>query len=277
MIRRSILVALLLAIGYMGFLHWVRVDWDTTQHLANGNRIKAERFIHAPAGSCPAVITGSSLAYRLDLDSFPPGTVNLGFGGMSIHDGLALIERSGKRPERVLIESNILFRDVDGTFMDALFAHGAYELRRWVPMLREENQPSGVLYGWLRSHGRSTDTAHDTTSAPVEAMLTEQEGEYAVLPDAAYQEACIRRLEAHVRALDSLGTEVIFFEVPIHERLVDSRLANLSRNLVREHFPDHRFVRMPEGTRWRTTDGLHLIGPDAARYSGLLAGEVFGS
>lgn len=275
MIRRSLLVALLLVLGYMLFLRTVKVDWDTTQHLANGNRIKAERFVFAGADSFHTVIVGSSLAYRIDLDSFPPGTANLGFGGMSVHDGLELIVRSGKRPRLVLIESNILFRETDKTFMDALFAPGLYAIREQMPMLREENQPSGVLYGWLASRAKRVVAVEaDSVDAPVEAMLAAQEHEYDVLPAPAYQEACAERLIAYVGAVEATGAEVVFFEAPIHARLVNRPLALLNRDLVRKWFPGHRFIGIPEGTPWRTTDGLHLVKADAHRYSGVLARAV---
>ena len=96
MIQRSFVVFSLLVIAYALFVHMVDPDWETTQHLQNGNRIKAEEYIFAADDPEAIVIVGSSLAYRIELDSLPPNTWNLGFGGLSIYDGLELINRANK-------------------------------------------------------------------------------------------------------------------------------------------------------------------------------------
>ncbi len=274
MIRNSFLVLVTLALGYGLFLRVVRVDWDTTQHLANGNRIKAERFVYGDEVPDATVIVGSSLAYRIVLDSLPEGTTNLGFGGLSIYDGLTLVERSGRRPERVLIETNVLFREPDHGFLKALFEPGLYELRRAVPMMQEENQPSGVLFGWLKQRLLKDRVADEesTDLAPNAVMMAEHTANYAVLPADSTQQRFLTRLEKNVRALEERGIEVVFFEVPIEEELMTSRLAQESRALIEARFPGRTFIRSTE--RWHTTDGLHLDKRDAQRFSGWLAEEL---
>lgn len=275
MIRNSLILFLLLAVGYAIFLRWARVDWDTTQHLANGNRIKAERFVYDEDRPDATVIVGSSLAYRIVLDSLPPGTTNLGFGGLSIYDGLTLVERSGKRPARVLIETNVLFREPDHGFLKALFEPGLYEMRRAVPMMREENQPSGVLFGWLKQrfvkdHAAAEEEAPANGPDPI--MLEEHRADHAQLPADSTRQRFLAMLEQAVSALEAHGAEVVFFEVPIEPELMSSALATRSRALIENRFPGHRFIRTTE--RWRTTDGLHLDKRDAQRYSGWLAGAL---
>jgi hypothetical protein len=276
MIRTSIIVFVLLAIGYGLFLRVVKVDWDTTQHLANGNRIKAERFVYGEEQRDATVIVGSSLAYRIVLDSMPQGTTNLGFGGLSIYDGLTLVERSGKMPSRVMIETNVLYREPDHGFLKALFEPGLYEVRRAVPMMQEENQPSGVLFGWLKQRLlKERDADHgqdDTTAVPNAVMMDEHRGNYALLPADSTQQRFMAMLERNVHALEERGIEVIFFEVPIEAELMSSALAAHSRAIIEARFPGRTFIRSNE--RWRTTDGLHLDKRDAQRFSGWLAGEL---
>jgi len=276
MIKRSLLVFAALALGYSLFLHFTRVDWDTTQHLANGNRIKAERFAFDDAADGGTVIIGSSLAYRLALDSFPQGTANLGFGGLSVYDGLELIRRSGRKPKRVLVETNILFREPDRAFLDALFQPGLYQMRRQLPLMREENQPSGVLFGWMKQRflaQRSPEAAGDSSAGPSAVMLNEHRAKYAELPADSTQARFADMLASGAQALEQQGAEVIFFEMPIEAELEASRLAEGARALVKARFPTHRVLRAgPDG--WRTTDGLHLAKPDAARFSGWLAREA---
>lgn len=275
MIRRALLTALLLVAGYAVFLRVVHVDWDTTQHLANGNRIKAEKFIYAPTDSFRTVIVGSSLAYRLNLDSFPARTINLGFAGRSIYDGMELIVRSSKRPELVLVETNILFRKLDQEFLDGLFTPGLYQLRRAMPMMREQNQPSGVLYGWLHDRVQKAETeSPDTVDTATEAMLSRLKEEYAVLPDKEEQDQVVERLVRQVREVEATGAKVVFFEMPAHPIVMNSPLAALERGMVRKAFPDHAFLHVPQGSYWHTTDGLHLAKGDANRYSGWLRREA---
>lgn len=273
MITRSLLVFAALALGYALFLRLVKVDWDTTQHLANGNRIKAERFAFGSDEEASTVIVGSSLAYRLAMDSFPSGTANLGFGGLSIYDGLELIRRSGRRPRRVLIETNVLFREPDRVFLDALFQPGLYQLRAQVPMMREENQPSGVLFGWLKQRflaGRGAQQTDDDAAGPSPVMLAEHRAKYAVVPADSIQSRFLAMLAEGVGDLERNGAEVVFFEMPIEQELADSPLAAKGRALIAARFPGNRFL-LPEGSGWRTTDGLHLTKADAARCSGWLA------
>ncbi len=277
MIKRSFIVFILLAAGYTLFLSMVNVDWDTTQHLANGNRIKAEGYVFGSDDKDATVIVGSSLAYRIVLDSLPEGTSNLGFGGLSIYDGLQLINRAGKSPARVLIESNVLFREPDHQFLKALFEPGLYELRRELPIMREHNQPSGVLYGWVKRtllEQRNGTEQNDTILVPNEVMLQEHRHSYAETPADSTVQRFMRMLTDEVTALEQRGVEVIFFEVPIHSDLERAALSELSRDLISEHFPKARFLRMPQQPAWRTTDGLHLDKPDAQRFSGVLAREL---
>lgn len=275
MIRRSLLVFASLVLGYWAFLQVVKVDWDTTQHLANGNRIKAERFVYGEDAPDATVIVGSSLAYRIALDSLPPGTINLGFGGLSIYDGLQLISRSGRRPARVLVETNVLFREPDRAFLKALFEPGLYALRGAAPLMREENQPSGVLFGYLKQRflqGRDPGAADgDTLASPNAVMMEEHRANYAQLPADSTQARFLGMLQREVEDLEARGIEVIFFEVPIEQELMASKLAETSRNLIAERFPGRTFLRTATHERWRTTDGLHLDRRDAKRFSGWLA------
>lgn len=277
MIKRSFIVFILLAAAYALFLRLVNVDWDTTQHLANGNRIKAEGYVFGPNDKNATVIVGSSLAYRIELDSLPAGCSNLGFGGLSIYDGLQLLNRAGKSPARVLIESNVLFREPDKQFLNALFEPGLYELRRELPIMQERNQPSGVLYGWVKKtllQQRDGSELNDTIWAPNEMMLAEQRIAYAKTPADSTVQRFMRMLVGEVNALKQRGVEVIFFEVPIDKDLERSPLSVLSRSLISEHFPNARYLQTPQHSTWRTTDGLHLDKPEAQRFSGSLAREL---
>lgn len=277
MIRRAFIFFLILVVGYALFVRYVKVDRDTSQHQASGNRIKAEQFVFGQDKPDATVIVGSSLAFRIVLDSLPPGASNLGFGGLSIYDGLELIRRSGKHPARVLIETNMLFKEPDRAFLNALFEPGLYELRREVPILREENQPTGVLVGWLKEQMR---TSPDETALGTDSMAMSQNlfdtnmASFAEIPADSVQQRFMERLAENVTALETQGIEVIFIEVPISPEITKSPLAVRSRALIESRFPTHLFLRTDPQLIWRTADGLHLQPANAERYSGWLAAAL---
>ncbi len=277
MVRSSLLVFAVLVFGYAAFIKVANVDWDTSQHQTNGNRIKAEKYVFSDEVAGATVIVGSSLSYRIVLDSMPAGTSNLGFGGLCSYDGLQLINRTGKSPARVLIETDLLFKAPDVAFLDAVFQPGLYDLRRFAPILREENQPSGVLFGWLKGRAkeaRSEATIAGDSMAVSTVLLEANRDSLSIVPSEEKQASAMAMLEQEVRSLEARGVEVIFLEVPIADELMNSPLIGRARKVIEERFPDHRFIQVAPGSHWRTADGLHLERHSAQRYSGWLAGAL---
>lgn len=275
MIHRALLVFLVLVVAYAAYIRWGKPELDTAQHQASGNRISAERFIFSPDVPGTTVIVGSSLAFRIEMDSLPANTSNLSFGGLSVHDGLELVRRSGRRPDRVVIETNMIFKEQDRAFLDAVFASGLYPLRRAVPILREENQPTGLLVGMIkeRMRGGAGASQEATDSLTIsENLFATNRGIFAQVPADSTQARYMRMLESAVEELEAKGVEVIFMEVPISAELMESPLARSSREAVMQRFPEHTYLRTDR--TWRTTDGLHLEWHNAQRYSGWLAQQL---
>ncbi|HNR56263.1 MAG TPA: hypothetical protein PKJ19_13925 [Flavobacteriales bacterium] len=276
MIRRSLLVFALLVAGYALFIRFLKpADLNTVQHQASGNRISAEEYVFAPDDPEATVIVGSSLAFRIALDSLPPHTSNLSFGGLTVYDGLELVRRSGKHPKRVVVETNMIFKEPDRAFLDALFQPGLYELRKAVPMLREENQPSGVLVGYLKRGMKEGDASAASQADSMEVsenLFNTNRAIFAQVPPDSVQTRYLDRLEAEVKALEAQGIDVVFLEVPISAELMASPLARRAREAIQVRFPHHPFLRN-EAT-WRTADGLHLQWHNAQRYSRWLGAEL---
>lgn len=275
MIRRSLLVFALLVVGYALYIKFGKPELNTVQHQASGNRISAEQYVFAPDEPNSTVIVGSSLAFRIAMDSLPPNTTNLGFGGLTVYDGLELVRRSGKKPRRVVLETNMIFKDPDRGFLDAVFQPGLFELRKAMPILREENQPSGVLVGYLKRSMNAGDgqvAAQADSMAMSENLLNTNRGIFSKAPADSTQQRFIATLSQEVKALEANGTEVVFVEIPISEELMESPLAIRAREVIQTLFPDHRFVRSDR--TWRTTDGLHLEWHNAQRYSRWLAQQL---
>jgi hypothetical protein len=273
MIRRSLLVFAILVVGYALYIKFGKPELNTVQHQASGNRISAEQYVFSEDVPGATVIVGSSLSFRIAMDSLAPNTSNLSFGGLTVHDGLELVRRSGKKPKRVVIETNMIFKEADRAFLDAVFQPGLYELRKAAPILREENQPSGVLIGYIKrgakQEGQGPGAAEPDSMAVSENLFDTNRGIFAKVPADSTQQRFMATLEHEVTALEANGAEVIFLEVPISAELMRSPLAIRAREAVAAHFPTHRFIRSDR--TWRTTDGLHLEWHNAQRYSGWLA------
>lgn len=276
MIRHSLLVFAILVVSYALYIKFGKPELSTVQHQASGNRISAEQYVFSDDVPGSTVIVGSSLSFRIAMDSLPSNTSNLSFGGLTVHDGLELVRRSGKRPQRVVIETNMVFKEADRAFLDAVFQPGLYELRKAAPILREENQPSGVLVGYLKramkQEGNGPGAAEPDSTYMSENLLNTNRGIFASVPADSTQERLLATLARTVKTLEANGAEVVFMEVPISEELMSSPLATRAREAVAARFPTHRFIRSDR--TWRTTDGLHLEWHNAQRYSGWLAGQL---
>ena len=273
MIRRSLIVFAVLVLGYAAFIHFAKLDLNTVQHQASGNRISAEKYVFAPDVADGTVLVGSSLSFRIEMDSLPSGTDNLSFGGLSVYDGLELIRRSNKRPRRVVIETNMIYKEPDRAFLDAVFQPGLYPLRKAMPILREENQPTGVLVGILKKTMKEPGTGPGATEADSmavsENLFDTNRGIFGKVPADSTQQRYLTSLAQEVRALEASGTEVVFMEMPISAELMRSPLSISTRTAIQKHFPGHRYIRSDR--EWRTTDGLHLEWNNAQRYSRWLA------
>ncbi|MBL7950203.1 MAG: hypothetical protein JNM62_00670 [Flavobacteriales bacterium] len=276
MIRRSLIVFAILVVGYALYIKFGKPELNTVQHQSSGNRISAEQYVFAPEDPNAMVIVGSSLSFRIAKDSLPANTSNLSFGGLTVYDGLELVRRSGKKPKRVIVETNMIFKEADRAFLDAVFQPGLYELRQAAPILREENQPSGVLIGYIKrsakEEGEGPGATEPDSMAVSENLCDTNRGIFAKVPADSTQQRFLNTLEHEVKALEANGTEVLFMEVPISGELMQSPLATRAREAVAQQFPQHTFIRSDR--TWRTTDGLHLEWHNAQRYSGWLAQQL---
>ncbi|MFZ1688597.1 MAG: hypothetical protein WAU70_14305, partial [Flavobacteriales bacterium] len=190
MVKRMFLTFAVLTLGYAAFVKWVPINYDTGQHLQGSNRIKAEGYLYSEGEAPHDVIVGSSLAFRMVADSLKPGTYNLAVGGLSFQEGLDIITRSGRWPKRVFIETNILFRKYDEGFIKAVTNPVMFAARTQAPVLRERNQPSGLLFGWVKEKAKQGIGTEEDLNAPLDGntevtgkfMLDEQLVLYKKIP-----------------------------------------------------------------------------------------------
>jgi hypothetical protein len=130
----------------------VRLDAVINYDQGTRNQVVAERFVDTATPR--AVIVGSSLAYRLAPDYMGgdflgPNVFNLALAGGSPLTGLEIVLQKAELPDVVFVETNIIVRAYDASFVTQLFKEPARTLRRLAPAFRLENRPIDVTIALL--------------------------------------------------------------------------------------------------------------------------------
>lgn len=88
---RALLVALLMLAGYEVAFRAIAPRYaPRAENVPVANQMSAQKFLYEKAPN--AVILGSSLSGRIRSDLLTDGSYNLALGGLSVWDGLAVVE-----------------------------------------------------------------------------------------------------------------------------------------------------------------------------------------
>lgn len=277
-VSRTLIIAAALVLVYAVIVPRVVPKWNTWQSQQQTNTILAQRYLYDEV-PFEVVIVGSSLSNRFDRDSLPPTFGNLGFGGLSISDGLRIVERRGYAPPVVAVEMNVAFKAPDRNFNTSVLSPAFYWMRKYVSVTRDEYQPIGLLKGWASARSEAKKKAfgggplavaeHD---AVFDQMLALQKEEHAIAPDTATFPAIIKELKRITDVLEKQGSRIVLFEMPIDPALVGMARGNAIRAAFAQLYPTDRYayVTSPDPATFNTTDGLHLDEESAARYTAYL-------
>ena len=279
MVLRSLLLALLTFIVWSLAIRLLPVELDTRQSLWNENVIAAERYlVEAPDDGEHIAILGSSLSQLLVIDSAAGLPVfNLGLGGQGVSDGLHLLA-TGPAPAMVLVEVNIIIKEENEDFRDAIVGPFRGALLRWVPALRQEYQPVGVGLGiFKRLAGRKRPApAGPTDRETDEPSLAAKRVYYADPAQPADLRSRLTALKARLQPLTIAGAEIVFFEAPVHPDLCNSPRARSVRTGVRSVFPptQYTYLPQPDCADYVTTDGHHLGNLSRTKYAEWLRARI---
>jgi hypothetical protein len=283
MIKRTIIVAILLFITYSIFvISFAPRWWNASQHQWQDNVIKAQKFIYNDKDAYNNVIVGSSLSCRLVIDSIPQ-TYNLSFGGQSIFDGLKILTHVEKLPKIVFVEMNEVLRAEDKKFTSSLFSSMLYYPKKKLLSLREDKQPLGIigakisyrLIGLSIIHLKSffhlsQDSMSNNNGTDLFSKLLQLQFEgYSKLPSQLLIDESFNNLKKYVAELEKKDINVVFFELPINSKLVNTPRANIIRKTFYDYFPkkEYNYIPLPDSTQYITTDGIHLGGNEALQYT----------
>lgn len=288
MIRKALLTAVVLLVSYSAYVMFLAPpSWAGSQHEWQDNLIKAENFIYSETDSFEHVILGSSLSCRLSMRDLPE-MYNLSFAGHSVLDGIEVILRSGKHVRNVYIETNYPEKPEDVPFVKSLFSLPYYP-RKYLHVLRDDKRPLSII-GTKLSKGltrKVTDRIQlmtvrtgnsDASEKGFTRQLTDIRSQaYSVAPDDSLLAKSLHTLRHRIALLQARGTNVVLFEMPVNQRLINLASPSLIRTRCLEGFPvtRYRHIPLPDSLDFLTTDGIHLNREDAFRYTMYFRGQVF--
>jgi hypothetical protein len=278
MIKKSLIAALVFLLLHALFSRITHLG--NSQHIWQDNFNKAQRYIYS-RDTTLNVIVGSSLSNRLVMDSLP-GFYNLALQGQNIYDGLAIIFRKGHIPPKVFIEMNITLGRENKSFTGSLFSPLLYNMRKVLPSLRDEYQPVGQLGKIMMNMISSIQPDSKLLKSPpvppevFERMLEIRTEEYSQAPSDEVLHERQGVLRNYVSTLEERGAEVIFFEMPVNERISNLARPCAIREAFLEIFPPdrYRYISMPDCKDYITRDGEHLGPSEALAYTCFLKSEI---
>ena len=229
------------------------------QNQEQQNRYIIERYL-ADSASAKILYVGSSMTARIPPTGRPSCAYNLALHGESSLTGLSVAALAGSRPKLAFVEINVPERKPNAK----LIAKGDSALARSLGVLAVQNMPVNLLFSYLFQFKGGGAPAFDARMLANGLPIEQDTYAHEIAPELLAENMQI--LRGQVDALEASGTQVIFFELPIHPVLEETPRARQIRAAFAATFPKERLIRSTElarGIAIRTIDGVHLSTEEA--------------
>ncbi len=280
LLKKILITTFLIFISYNLYIAWLAPYWwQASQNQLQRNIVNAQNFLFNKNATYDRVIVGSSLASRLSMEHLP-NTYNLSFSGLSPLDGLDVLVREPILPRTILIETNVLQLSKNETFTDHFNNPFMLYTRKVFPCLLEGKQPLtvlGILPFIVFKKDKASffkakiETPHRNLrgSFIFEKLINTAIKNHSSLPDTNQLIKNIRNMRYYVHEIESRGSNVIFFEMPINYRLENLPMTKITRETFFKNFDTMRYrcITLPKMMSFETTDGIHLGGSEALKYT----------
>lgn len=269
---RILVIFIVFFILYNLFIIIYKPNITMLQNQLQQNYSYAQDFIYEK--KTPNIIVGSSMAARMKNEFLADNYYNLSFGGGSVLTGLEIIKRSGFVPKNIYIENNVIFRNQDKRMLENLFYPILSDVKKYVPALKEKYQPLNVLSSMIKgSYGRSHDEQMNKKRDEdiFDSNLKRHLNNYNKSLDNYDIE--LDKLKNLISYFETKNTAVIFFEMPMHSNLTFSIKAKEQRKILKENFVN-KWMTLPNNSKYKTTDGIHLMYESAYRFSKKFEKEI---
>ena len=265
MIKKSFL-SFLVMFGIHAVVTYLLPSLGMATNQWQDNMVKAQHFLYDE--DADTAMIGTSLSARILPDSIP-SVRSVAFGGCAVEDGLRLILSKPKVPHCVLVETNLFLRNGNDELVEKMTKGIIPQVKRWIPSLRESNEPICLLSGlMIKAAGINPQAAAMTVDME---QLKENIKRHLADDKSLSETELAQRMETIkplLIQLEQKGTKLIFFEMPIHQELYHLKELEQTRQAVRKAFPKTRYTYLPnDTTTYLTTDGLHLDYEGQQRYS----------
>jgi hypothetical protein len=266
-------------------------------HQWQNNLIRLQRYAYQDFSNLNLVIVGSSIANNLPASDIGSSVINLAMSGGCAQTGIESVARKSSKPTILLIEVNeTINRKVDEQVIHSIYNPFVYNLRLYIPMLREEYQPVSTLspkffslVNKLMNLARLVNKPK--TSLPVISennrdnklsnTLINQAVEKYTTPLSETEKTLFKQeaeqIKLQISKLKKDGVRVVLFDVPRDPRLQATVQGKQLKALVKEMFPVSNYEWLPEPAPrdWITYDGVHLVTSEAKDYTVFLKNQLF--
>ncbi len=288
MIRLSLIVAALLFSFYCLFIN-THLSMGASQNQWQENIIKAQKYIYNNTSSSNDVMVGTSLSNKLIMDSIP-GFINLSFSGESIYDGLNIILLKDKLPRSVYIEMNFAFKSQNEEFISSVSNPVLLKVKKHLYALREDKQPLAIFGDFTNtffvknmilktknSFFARQNVFMSSNQSVLGEMIKLQQQKYILEPDTMLVTSCLKKLHPLINRLKKQNVNVVFFEMPVNEQLINMPMAKKVRELFLKEFPieTNNYIFSPKNIAdYQTTDGIHLTKSEILTYRSYFKEEI---
>jgi hypothetical protein len=252
-------IVLLLACGIATawFGNGLKLTATTTR---DGTLVTLNRYAQEPIPD--VVLVGSSLTFRLSEPYFStPRLRNLAIAGGSPVTGLEIVAARSQLPKLVLVEANVLSRGVDQSLVNRYSGVDA-----GAPFFRPIRALVAAYENW-----RHAPLSYTEASAALDRLIKAPPGDFdnrsylqrAVGESNAEDPAPLTRISVEeirrlAMSIEQRGSKLLLFWLPYPDELEAARYARVTRQIVRDAFP--------ESDRWLSIDAARdeLRWPDGA-------------
>jgi hypothetical protein len=267
--RNSLIIAAVLFLIYGLFLEYgPKPVHAKMQSQWQENRYALEKYFQDSKSGIAkheVVYVGSSLTKRLDFADESKCVYNLSFNGDSALTGLSAIAHSAAKPRVVFVEINVPQRGID----QDLIAKASGFVTQLSAVFHIENMPINIansfLYSFVHSLKMNKPSKEVNETVRLDALAMQVKVGKGTLSSDILKEN-LAEFSRLVKDIESNGTKVAFFEMPIHPDLEYSARTVQIRNAFKSSFPNNQlidFTELAEGANIKTVDGMHLSDDDA--------------
>jgi hypothetical protein len=291
MIKKSILFFILITVAYESIIRFINPTIRSQFTQWQENIVKAQEVLYEDSCHKRYAIVGSSLSNKLDKTTFSDFT-NCSLAGLSVIDALNILEKARLKPEVLLVEENVIYRNESSALSHTLFHPVRYYINKNLKITRQAYQPIGLLAKYFsyftnkflphpnttKRNEKSTETRkkENIVDKRFSEELKRLHTEYSTPLDNRQLENQLLRLSSKVASFKVDSTKVVFFEMPVNQSLVNLYRPSQIRVAFERFFPlsENNYVARDTNNIYSTTDGVHLNTDEALQFSSYLYNEL---